>query len=92
MGRTFVPLIQVTNSDGEEEEITRDDQLTRDLVTAWEVVVNQYIQRKAREITVFEGMVHNKLSVPPIVYELLGEIPHLLARNLLQLEEERVET
>ena len=92
MGKPFLPHIQVTNSEREEEEITRDDQLTHDLVTAWEVVVEQYIQREACERTVPEGTVCDKLSVPPAVYNLLGEIPCLLARNLLRVEEERAET
>ena len=83
MGRLFVLLIQVTNSDGEDEEITKEDQLTCDLVTTWEVAVDQYVQKEARERTVPKGTVRNELSVPPAVYDLLGEVPRLLARNLL---------
>ena len=92
MGRPFIPLIQVTNSDGEEEEITKEDQLTHDLVMAWEVVVDQYVQREACERIMHEGMVRDELSMPPVVYNLLGEIPRLVACNLLWVEEERTET
>lgn len=67
MGRPFLPRIQVTNSDGEEEKITREDQLTRDLVTAWEGAVDQYVQREARE-----SIVCDKLSLPLAVYDPLG--------------------
>ena len=68
MGRPFVPLIEITNSNEEEEEITREDQLTHDLVMAWEVAVDQYVQREARERIVSEGTICNKISVPPMVY------------------------
>ena len=77
MGRPFIPCIQITNSDREEEEITREDQLTRDLVTAWDVAIDQYVQREARERMVPKSTVHNELSVPQVVYDLLGEIPQL---------------
>ena len=89
MGRPFTPCIQIVNSDGEEEEITRKDQLTRDLVTAWEVAVEQYVQREAHERTVPESTVCDELSVPPAVHDLLGQIPRLLVRNLVHIEDER---
>ena len=90
MGRPFIPCIQIINSDGEEEEITREDQLTRDLLTVWEVAVEQYVQREARERTVPESTVCDELSVPPTVHDLLGKIPRLLARNLVHIEDERM--
>ena len=86
MGRPLIPYIQITNSDGEEEEITREDQLTHDLVTEREVAVEQYMQREARERTVCD-----ELSVPPAVHDLLGQIPRLLARNLVHIEDERAQ-
>ena len=75
MGRPFTPCIQIVNSDGEEEELTREDQLTRDLVTTWEVAIGQYMQKEACERTVLESTVRDKLSVPLAVYDLLGQIP-----------------
>ena len=65
--------------------------MTRDLVTMWEVAVEQYVQKKARERTVPESMVRNELSMPPAVYDLLGQIPRLLARNLVHIEDERAQ-
>ena len=92
MGRPFRPRMQVTNSDGEEEEITREDQLTRDLVAAWEVSVNQFVQKEARERAVPKRTVRDEFSVPLIAHDLLRQIPRLLARNLVHVEEERIET
>ena len=70
MGRPFIPCIQITNSD-REEEITREDQLTCDLATAWEVAVEQYVQKEARERIVPESTIRDKLFVPLAVYNLL---------------------
>ena len=64
MGRPFIPCIQIINSNREEEEITREDQLTHDLVTAWEVAVEQYVQREACERTVPESTIRDELSMP----------------------------
>ena len=60
-------------------------------MTAWEVAVEQYVQREARERTVLESTVCDELYEPPVVYDLLGQIPRLLARNLVHIEDERAQ-
>ena len=72
MGKPFLPRIQLTNND-EEEEITREDQVTRDLAVAWEVSVDQYGQREAQQRVVPKSMVWDELSAPLAVYALLGQ-------------------
>ena len=49
------------------------------------------MQREAHERTVLESTVRDKLSVPPAVHDLLGQIPRLLARNLVHIEDERAQ-
>lgn len=43
MGRPFDQQIVIIDSDIEEEEVTREDQLTWDLVQVWDIVVDEHI-------------------------------------------------
>lgn len=71
MGRSFDQQIVITDRDIKEEEVTRKDQLTQDLIHAWDVAV----EKRALPI----GMVQAELIVNEVVYDLLGSLPRLLA-------------
>ena len=44
MGQPFNQQTVTTDSDIEEEEVTREDQLLQDLLQVWEVLVDEYIR------------------------------------------------
>lgn len=90
MGRAFDQSILVTDSDIEDNtEVTRDDQLTQDLIHTWDVFVDQYIQREVELSAVLAGTVRAELNVNQAVHDLLGSLPRLLARVLVEHDEER---
>lgn len=89
MDRPFQQLL-VTESDTQEEVTqveVQEDQLTKDLVDLWEVSVTQYVQREARERVVLEGTMHSELTVNTAIFDLLKNLPRLLARNLIELQD-----
>ena len=45
IGRPFLKQVLVIDITIEEDEIKREDQVTQDLMQAWEVLVNQHIQK-----------------------------------------------
>lgn len=95
MGRPFNQQLIVVDNDTHNEstaEEAREDQLTIDLVELWDVSVTQYVQREAQERVVSEGTVRGELTVSTPVFDLLGSIPRLLARNLIALQDRREET
>lgn len=90
MGRPFNQQLTVVDSDTHEErteEEAREDQLTADLVELWNMSVTQYVQREARERVVSEGTIRGELTVNTPVFDLLGSIPRLLARNPIALQD-----
>lgn len=95
MGWPFNQQLIVVDSDTHEEstaEEAREDQLTTDLVELWDMSVMQYVQREAQERAVSEGTVRGELTVNTPIFDLLGSIPRLLARNLIALQDRREET
>lgn len=90
MGRGFIEQTLVTDSDPEDNKIMREDQVTQDLIQSWEVAVDKYVEREAKQRgAISPTIVRAELSVNSAVYDLLGSIPRLLARELVKLEEER---
>lgn len=93
MGRPFDQNILVTDSDIEDNtEVTREDQLTQDLIHAWDVSVDRYVQQEAELSVVSADTVRAELNVNQAVHDLLGSLPRLLARVLVEREEERENT
>lgn len=71
MSRTFDQQTVITDSDIEEEEVTREDQLTQDLALAWEVAIDEYVQQEAEQRALPSGTVNVELTVNEVVYDLL---------------------
>lgn len=61
----------------EEEDDSRLDKLTQDMVCLWEVFVNQYVRREARENKVLESIVWDALTMNGVVDCLLSRLPRL---------------
>lgn len=67
----------------------REDQLTKDLVHAWEVVVGENVRWEVEKRALPTGTVLAKLTVNKVVYDLLGSLPRFLAQRLVEVEEQR---
>lgn len=70
----------------------QEDQLMKDLVDLWEVLVTQYVQREARERAVPKRTVRSELTVNIVVFDLLGSLPTLLAQNQIKLQNRQEES
>lgn len=63
--------------------------MTQALIHAWEVSVDRYVHREAELSVVLTGTVRAELNVNQAVHDLLGSLPRLLARVLMERDEER---
>ena len=79
MGRPFEQKTVINDSGVEEEEVTREDQLTQDLVQAWEVTMDKYLRREAEHRALPTDIVHVELVVNKAVYYLIEVLLRLLA-------------
>lgn len=63
--------------------------MTQDVIHAWDVFVDWYVQREEELSMVSTGTVRAELNMNQIVHDILGSLPRLLAHVLVEREEER---